>query len=132
MRQKFMLDLATAKRVAASAESEAEKNGWQIVIAIVDEGGHLLFLQRDLAQAGSVEVAIGKARSAALYRRPTRAFEELVEGGRPGYQSLPGALPLEGGEPLMYERQVVGGIGVSGAKSTEDGIVARAGAAAMQ
>jgi uncharacterized protein GlcG (DUF336 family) len=132
MRQKHAIDLETARRVAAAAEYEALQHGLQIVIAIVDDGGHLLYLQRDAAQPGSVEVAIGKAKSALLFRRPTRAFEELVESGRQGYLAMPDVMPLEGGEPLVYQGETVGAIGISGAKSTEDGVVARAGAAALQ
>jgi len=104
----------------------------QVVIAIVDDGGHLLYLQRDAAQAGSVEVALGKAKSAALFRRPTRAFEEMVENGRQGYLAMPKVMPLEGGEPLVFQGEIVGAIGISGASSTEDGEIARAGASAIQ
>jgi uncharacterized protein GlcG (DUF336 family) len=132
MRQKHAIDLETARKVAAAAEYEALQHGLQVVIAIVDEGGHLLYLQRDTAQAGSVEVAIGKAKSALLFRRPTSAFEELVESGRQGYLAMPDVMPLEGGEPLVYQGETVGAIGISGAKSTEDGVVAQAGAAAIQ
>jgi glc operon protein GlcG len=132
MRKQYTLDLETAKRLAVAAENEALANGWQVVIAIVDSGGHLLFLQRDGAQPGSVDVAIGKAKSALMFRRSTRRFEDLVESGRPGYLAMPEVMPLEGGEPIIYEDQVVGAIGVSGVKSTEDGVVARAGAAALQ
>jgi len=131
MRQKHAIDLQAARKIAAAAEDEALQHGLQVVIAIVDDGGHLLYLQRDQAQAGSVEVAIGKARSALLFRRPTRAFEELVENGRPGYLVMPDVMPLEGGVPVLYQDEIVGAIGVSGASSTEDGVVARAGAAAI-
>ena len=131
MRQKHAIDLETARKVAAAAEYEALNHALQVVIAIVDEGGHLLYLQRDGAQPGSVEVAIGKARSALLFRRPTRAFEEMVESGRQGYLAMPDVMPLEGGEPLKYQDEIVGAIGISGASSTEDGVVARAGAAAV-
>ena len=88
MRQKHAIDLETARKVAAAAEYEALKHGLQVVVAIVDEGGHLIYLQRDAAQPGSVEVAIGKAKSALLFRRSTRAFEELVESGRQGYLAM--------------------------------------------
>jgi len=132
MRQKHVIDLEAARKVAAAAEYEALQLGLQVVIAVVDDGGHLLYLQRDQAQAGSVEVAIGKARSALLFRRSTRAFEELVESGRQGYLAMPDVMPLEGGEPIRYQDEIVGAIGVSGAKSTEDGVVARAGAAAIK
>jgi len=131
MRQKHAIDLETARRVAAAAEYEALQHGLQVVIAIVDDGGHLLYLQRDGAQAGSVGVAIGKARSALLFRRPTRVFEEMVENGRQGYLAMPDVMPLEGGVPLVYQDEIVGAVGVSGASSTEDGVVAQAGAAAI-
>ena len=131
MRQKHAIDLETARKVAAAAEYESLNHALQVVIAIVDDGGHLLYLQRDGAQPGSVEVAIGKARSALLFRRSTRVFEELVESGRQGYLAMPDVMPLEGGEPLKYQDEIVGAIGVSGASSTEDGLVARAGAAAV-
>ena len=132
MRQKHAIDLETARKVAAAADYEALQHGLQVVIAIVDDGGHLLYLQRDAAQAGSVEVALGKAKSAALFRRPTRAFEEMVENGRQGYLAMPKVMPLEGGEPLVYQGEIVGAIGISGASSTEDGEIARAGASAIQ
>jgi uncharacterized protein GlcG (DUF336 family) len=131
MRQKHAIDLDSARKIAAAAEYEALCHALQVVIAVVDDGGHLLYLQRDGAQPGSVEVAIGKARSALLFRRSTRAFEELVESGRQGYLAMPQVLPLEGGEPLVYQDEIVGAIGVSGASSTDDGVVARAGAAAV-
>jgi len=131
MRQKHAIDLETARKLAAAAEYEALQHGLQVVIAIVDDGGHLLYLQRDAAQAGSVEVAIAKARSAVLFRRPTRAFEEMVEGGRQGYLAMPDVMPLEGGVPLVYQDDIVGAIGISGASSRQDGVVAQAGAAAI-
>jgi len=132
MRQKHAIDLETARRIAAAAEFEALQHGLQVVIAIVDDGGHLLYLQRDGAQPGSVEVAIAKARSAALFRRPTRAFEEMVESGRQGYLAMPDVMPLEGGVPLVYQDDIVGAIGISGASSKDDGVVAQAGAAAIR
>jgi glc operon protein GlcG len=131
MRHKHAIDLETARKVAAAAEYEALSHALQVVIAIVDDGGHLLYLQRDAAQPGSVDVAIGKARSALLFRRPTRVFEEMVESGRQGYLVMPDVMPLEGGVPLVYQDEIVGAIGVSGASSTEDGVVAQAGAAAV-
>jgi uncharacterized protein GlcG (DUF336 family) len=132
LKQKYVLDLETARKIAAAAEREADSNGWNIVIAIVDDGGHLMYLQRATAQLGSIDVAIEKARSTVLFKRPTSVFEEMIDNGRPAYLGMPGVLPLEGGEPLIYENQLVGAIGVSGARANEDGIVARAGAAAMQ
>ena len=131
MEQKLILDLDSAKRVAKAAEMEADKHGWNVVIAIVDDGGHLMYLQREKVQLGSIDTAIKKAKAAVLFRRSTGVFEDLVDGGRPVYMAMPGVLPLEGGLPLIYQGEVVGAIGISGVKSTEDGIVAQAGAAAL-
>jgi len=131
MQQKNCIDLETARLVAEAAQQSADENGWNMVIAIVDDGGHLMFLQREKAQLGSIDVAIKKARAAVLYRRPTSVFADQVNNGQPGYLEMPGIMPLEGGEPLEYEGELVGAIGISGAKANEDGIVARAGAAAM-
>ena len=131
MQQKFILDLDSAKRVAAAAHALADKNGWNVAIAIVDDGGHLMYLQRDKVQLGSIDVSIEKAKAALIFRRSTQVWEEIVNGDRPGYMALPGMMPLEGGLPLIYQDQVVGGIGVSGVKSTEDGMVAQAGASAL-
>jgi glc operon protein GlcG len=131
MRQKHVLDLESAKRVAAAAEQEAEKNGWNVAIAIVDDGGHLVYLQRDNVQLGSIDVAINKAKAALIFRRPTRFWQDMISGERPEYLAMPGMLPVEGGLPLFYGNEVVGGIGVSGVKSNEDGIIARAGVDAL-
>ncbi len=131
MKQKNCIDLATAKTVAAAAQQSADENGWDMVIAIVDDGGHLMYLQRERAQLGSIEVAVKKAKAALLFRRPTSVFADRVNNGEPGCLEMPGIMPLEGGEPLTYEGEVVGAIGISGAKPNEDGTVARAGAAAM-
>ncbi|MEO0971968.1 MAG: heme-binding protein [Pseudomonadota bacterium] len=132
MIDKTTLSLALAREVAAAAEAHAQANGWPVVIAILDDGGHLLYLQRDdRVQLGSVDVAIAKARSAVLFRRPSAAFEELVGSGRQGYLAMPGVLAVEGGVPLEVDGQVVGAIGISGVRSHEDGQIARAGAAAL-
>ena len=131
MEQKYIIDLASAKRVATAAEQEAEKNGWKVVIAIVDDAGHLMYLQREKVQLGSIDVAIKKAKVALMFRRPTKHWEDMVSSGRQGYLSMPGMLPVEGGIPLMFEDEIVGAIGVSGVKSFEDGMVAMAGAAAL-
>lgn len=131
MQQKFILDLDSARRVAAAAQAEADKNAWEVAIAIVDDGGHLMYLQRDKVQLGSIDVCIDKAKAALMFRRPTRVWEEIVNGDRPGYLALQGMMPLEGGLPLIYQDQLVGAIGVSGVKSTEDGIIAQAGASAL-
>jgi glc operon protein GlcG len=131
MQQKYKIDLETAKTVAAAAQREADSNGWNVVIAIVDDGGHLMYLQREKAQLGSIDVAIKKAKAALLFLRPTSIFSDRVNNGQPGYLEMPGIMPLEGGELLEYAGEVVAAIGISGAKANEDGIVARAAAAAM-
>lgn len=129
---KKVLTLEGAKTVAAAAEAEARKNNWNVVIAVVDDGGHLVYLQRlDGTQTGSIDVAIQKARTAQAFKRPTKVFEEAIAGGRTALIALPGALPLEGGLPIMVDGQLVGAIGVSGVKSTEDGQIAKAGAASI-
>jgi len=126
---KKVLTLEGAKKIAAAAEAEARKNNWNVVIAVVDDGGHLVYLQRvDGTQTGSIEVAIQKARTAQAFKRPTKVFEDAIAGGRNALIALHGALPLEGGLPIMVGGQLVGAIGVSGVKSTEDGQIAKAGA----
>jgi glc operon protein GlcG len=132
MKMKFALTLADAKRVAAAAAQEAKRNDWAVVIAIVDDAGLLVYLERlDGVQPASCDIAQAKARGAALFRRPTKALEETVAGGRVALLSLPHITPVEGGVPLLHEGQVVGAIGVSGVQSFEDGIVAKAGADAL-
>jgi uncharacterized protein GlcG (DUF336 family) len=127
--QKHCLTLATAKAIAARAEQEAIGNAWPVVIAIVDDGGHLLYLARlDDTQVGSVEVAIQKARCALAFKRPTKVWEEAVSSGRTAVVALPGVIPIEGGVPLIHEGRVIGAIGVSGVRSAQDGQVAQAGA----
>ena len=126
---KKVLTLEAAKKIAAAAETEARKNNWNVVIAVVDDGGHLVYLQRiDGTQTGSIDVAIQKARTAQAFKRPTKVFEDAIAGGRNALIALHGALPLEGGLPIMAGGQMVGAIGVSGVKSSEDGVIAKAGA----
>jgi glc operon protein GlcG len=126
---KKVLTLDGARKVAAAAEAEAKKNNWNVVIAVVDDGGNLIYLQRiDGTQTGSIEVAIQKAKTAQAFKRPTKVFEDAIAGGRNAIIALHGALPLEGGLPIMVGGQLVGAIGVSGVKSTEDGQIAKAGA----
>lgn len=129
---KKTLTLAAAKEIAAAAEREAAANNWNVVIAILDEGGHLLYLQRmDETQVGSVDVAIAKAQSAVKFKRPTKAFEDALTGGRQAILRLPGAMPVEGGLPLMVDGKVLGAIGVSGVTSQQDGQIAEAGQNAL-
>jgi uncharacterized protein GlcG (DUF336 family) len=132
MFQHAALSLEDAKRVAAAARAEAEKNGWAVVIAVLDEGGHLMYLERmDGTQKASSRIAEAKGRTAILFKRPTKAIEDNVLEGRTVMMGLPGAVPLEGGVPLVKDGQFLGGIGVSGVQSFQDGVVARAGAAAL-
>ncbi len=129
---KKALTLDVAKQIAAAAEAEAVKNKWTMVIAIVDDGGNLIYLQRmDETQIGSIEVATEKAKSAVRFKRPTKALEDAVAGGRNAVLKLPGAMPVEGGVPIMADGRLIGAIGASGATSQQDGQVAQAGAAAL-
>ena len=129
---KKALNLEAAREIIAAAEAEARKNGWNVSIAILDDGGHLLhYLRMDEAPLGSVNVSQAKARSALLFKRPTKVFSETVAGGRVNMMALPGAIPVEGGVPLLAGGKVVGSIGVSGVTSEQDGQVAAAGAAVL-
>jgi uncharacterized protein GlcG (DUF336 family) len=133
MASKPVLTLADAKRIAAAAEIEAQNNAWKVVIAIVDDGGHLIYLQREHdTQFGSVETAIMKANAAVAFQRPTKMSEEAVTSGRLIHLALPGVIPAEGGVPLLVNGIVVGGIGVSGVRSFQDGQIAAAGVAALE
>lgn len=126
------MTLAVAKAIAAAAETEAVKNKWNVVIAILDDGGNLVYLQRmDETQVGSVDVAIAKAASAFKFKRPTKAFEEALAGGRTAILALPGALPVEGGLPILHEGRVIGAIGVSGVTSQQDAQIGQAGINAL-
>ncbi|WP_374437608.1 heme-binding protein [Inhella sp.] len=133
MHSTVQLTLEDARRVAAAARAKAVAEGWHVVIAIVDAGAHLIYLERaDGTQLGSVEVAQAKARSAILFKRPTKAFEDAVQGGRTVLLSLPGATPIEGGLPLVAaDGSYLGAIGVSGVLSSQDGQIAAAGVAAL-
>jgi uncharacterized protein GlcG (DUF336 family) len=125
---KKSLTLSAAKQIAAAAETEAVNNKWNVVIAILDEGGNLLYLQRmDETQIGSIDVAIAKGQSAVKFKRPTKAFEDAVVGGRQAILKLPGAMPVEGGLPLVVDGRIIGAIGVSGVQSNQDGVIAKAG-----
>ena len=126
---KKALTLEAAKRIAAAAEAEARKNNWTQVIAIVDEGGHLMYLERiDETQTGSIRIAIEKARSAVAFKRPTKVWEDALAGGRQAILGVHGAVPIEGGVPLMAGNKVIGAIGVAGGSAAQDGQVAKAGA----
>lgn len=129
------IKLEAAKKILAAAQAEAEKNKWPVAISIVDGSGFLVAFQRlDDTQLASVEVSLDKAKTAALFRRPSKFFEEALEKGGVGLRvlALPGALPVEGGLPIIHEGKVIGAIGVSGVASTQDAQVARAGLAALE
>jgi len=131
MKNKALLELADLKLIAA--EAEALKNKWAVSIAIVDDGGHLLWQQRlDGAAPISAQIAPAKARTAALGKRESRIYEEMINGGRVSFLSAPGLEGmLEGGLPIMKDGQCLGAVGVSGVKSPEDAQIARAGLAAI-
>jgi glc operon protein GlcG len=133
MKTRSVLELADIKAIAAAAEKEALANQWAVSIAIVDEGGHLLWLQRlDGAPAISAQIAPAKARTAALGRRESRLYEEVINGGRVSFLSAPGLDGLlEGGVPVMKDGECIGAVGVSGVKSSEDAQIARAGIGAL-
>ncbi|MBK9235649.1 MAG: heme-binding protein [Rhodoferax sp.] len=133
MQTKPVLVLADVKTIAAAAEAEALKNQWAVSIAIVDDGGHLLWLQRlDGAPAISAHIAPAKAHTAALGRRESKVYEDIVNGGRTSFLSAPAIEGLlEGGVPIMYGGQCLGAVGVSGVKSSEDAQIAKTGIAAL-
>lgn len=132
MAAKPILTLDDAKRVAIAAEAEAVKNDWKVVIAVVDDGGHLLYLQRGHdTQFGSVETAIAKAHAAVAFQRPTKASEDAVLSGRLIHLALPGVIPAEGGVPLLRDGVIIGGLGISGVRSFQDGQIAQAGVNAL-
>jgi len=132
MASKPVLTLDDAKRIAAAAEACAQRNEWRVVIAVVDDGGHLLYLQRSHdTQYGSVETAIAKAYAAAAFQRPTKSSEDAVLSGRLIHLALPSVIPAEGGVPLLKDGNLVGALGISGVRSFQDGEVAAAGLAAL-
>ena len=129
---KEVLTLRVARSVADAAEAEALRRGATVVIAVVDDAGHLLVLHRlDDTQVASVEVGIAKARTAAIFRRPSKVFEDQVRNGRISALALPGAAALQGGIPIVHRGRVVGAIGVSGNTPQEDEDIAKVGAAVV-
>jgi uncharacterized protein GlcG (DUF336 family) len=133
MKTKSILEFTDVKAIAAAAEAEALKHNWAVSIAIVDDGGHLLWFQRlDGAAPISAHIAPGKARTSALGRRETKIYEDMINGGRASFLSAPGLEGmLEGGVPILKDGQCLGAVGVSGVKSTEDAQIAKAGVAAI-
>lgn len=128
------ITIAQAKRVADAALAPARENGWTVVAAIVDPGGCLVYLEKlDETQVGSVRIAEAKARSAAIFKRPTKMFQERLARGGDGLLvlRLEGAMPVEGGVPLIHNGKLIGALGISGGSSEEDEACAQAGAAAL-
>jgi uncharacterized protein GlcG (DUF336 family) len=133
MKQKAFLTQDDARRMAQAAEAEAVQHGRAVTIAIADDGGHLLWLQRlDGAAPISTLIAPAKARTSALGRRESKVYEEMINGGRSAFLSAPAEGMLEGGVPVMVDGHCVGAVGVSGVKSAEDAQIARAGIAALE
>jgi len=131
--QKKSISLEDARKAAAAAATEAKKNKWTMAIAVVDDGGLLVYFERiDETQFGSIDIAIGKARTAASLKRPTKALEDALNKGQYAILAFPNILPREGGLPIFADGKVVGAIGVSGGTSTEDAQVANAGVDALK
>ena len=129
---KRALNLETAHQIASAAEKHARENQWKVCIAIVDDGGHLIYFQRmDGTQTGSVLVSQRKAQTAIGFKRPSKVFEDGVASGRNALTALPGAVPLEGGVPLAIDGEMIGAIGISGVTAQQDGQIAQAGADAL-
>ena len=132
--QKPVLTLEDARVAMGACEAAALPHQWNVVIAVVDDGGHPILVQRlDGAQWSSVETAIGKARTAVAFKRPTRVLEEMINNGRTAFLSIPGEMVfLQGGLPIRIDGEIVGAIGVSGVKAADDEVVAQAGVDALE
>jgi glc operon protein GlcG len=130
MKQKHSLTTADVRSIAAACQHEAKRNGWSVTIAIVDDGGHLLFLERDGAKISTVDVAIRKARTSALAQYPSANLQRRIRE-EPQLLALD-VMPLQGGMPLFYRGDCVGGVGISGVKPEEDEQIARAGCAVVE
>jgi glc operon protein GlcG len=129
------INLENAKKAAAAAAAEARKNNWNMAIAITDIAGDLVYLEKmDATQTGSIKVAMGKARSAAMFKRPTKVWQDGVAGGGAGLRilGLEGAVPIDGGLPIVMDGKIVGAIGVSGAAADQDAQCAKAGVDALK
>jgi uncharacterized protein GlcG (DUF336 family) len=127
------INLATAKKVASAAAEEAAKLKINVVIAIVDTGGNIVYLERfDVVQWGSLDVALHKAKCSVQYKRPTKALEDTIAKGNMNYLTLDGIMAIEGGVPIIQDGKIIGAIGVSGGSSAQDGEVAKAGAAMVK
>lgn len=127
-----ILELESAERIVDAAHARAVEDNWNVVFVVVDAGGHLLYLKRmDGAQLGSIDIAIQKATTALLYKRPTKVFQDRVAAGNVGILNLPDILPFEGGLPIEFEGNIIGAIGVSGVTAQQDGIIGAAGLEAL-
>lgn len=121
------ITLQDAKNAMAAAEAEARKNNWNVAVAILDAGGHLISFQRmEDVQIGSIDIAIGKARTAVNFKRPTKALDDLVSSGRNAFLAIEGVIPLQGGLPVIADGKLIGGIGVSGGTAAQDEQIAQA------
>jgi len=129
-----MLTLEAARHAMAACEAEALRNQWRVVVAVVDDGGHTILLQRlDHAQTSSIDTAVAKARAAVAWKRPTRLLEEAINNGRTAFLSISQGMGLlQGGVPIEIEGVIVGAIGVSGVKASDDEVVALAGVNALK
>jgi glc operon protein GlcG len=122
------VDAAAAKKIAASVVAECQKNGWNVAVAVVDTHGFLVYFERmDNTQTASMEIAVGKAKAAATYRRPTRVFMEVINKGGPATATLPGVFASPGGVPITVDGKIVGAVGVSGVTGDQDEQCAKAG-----
>ena len=124
------LGIENARKIMAAAEAEAAKNNWSVVIAIIDSGGHVVMLhRRDDVQLSSIEISQGKAKTALMFKRPTKVLDDAISGGGAGlrFLALKDIVPIEGGLPIMTDGKIVGAIGVSGVLSAQDAQIARAG-----
>jgi glc operon protein GlcG len=127
------ITLEGAKKAMAAAEAEAQKNNWNVAIAILDAGANLILFQKlDGTQLGSVNIAIGKAKTAVNFKRPTKALEEMIAGGRQVFLAVEGITPLQGGLPVMADGTLIGAVGVSGVLSSQDEQVAQAAVNVLQ
>jgi glc operon protein GlcG len=126
------ITLEAAKKMAAAGEAEARKNGWTVCIAIVDANGDLILFQKiDETQPGSIRVSQGKARTAALFKRPSKVLEEMIAAGKAAFLSIEGIVPIQGGLPVIADGKVIGAVGVSGVTSAQDEQVATAALAVL-
>jgi uncharacterized protein GlcG (DUF336 family) len=123
----------TAKKIGAAAIAEARKNNWNVAVAVVDNHGFLVYYEMlDDTQTASANIAVEKARTAAMFRRPSKAFEDAIAGGRNAVLGLPGATPIDGGLPIIVGGRIIGGVGVSGVNSDQDAQIAKAGVDAVK